>query len=822
MSSASPTTPPSSAELAQLQQAFAADSLSDAYHPLAEAYLAMGRFMEAMVVCKKGVKAHPEKAAPHILMARIYAEQSKDKKAVEEIKLAIEQDGDNVEALRLAGELSFKAGNGAEGADFLSRAIARAPDDAELVALCRKHKVPLPQPPAPAPAPMAQQPLAAYPTPAAMPQQQMPMPQVAYPPQSAPPYASQPPAPGYPPPPQQQPGQGMVPYASQTPTPYPAPAAAQPAGLVPFQQPSMQPLPQSALAAPAMPEGLAEAPTITPRAQRMRQSAMRAQQDYAALAAKYSDPDEDVQVSSTKALRGVAVMAIGVVLVIVGLGAFYFVRQARAERETEIAKLLKQTQEELSHDNYASYKKACELGERITEDLDPDLFSAHAFLSYAYAIRWGEHGEGDRAKQPAHDHLAKAKAAQQDHSYLSAAEAYIQFFEGDTEKAIRELEQKITDQDARGQNSTLLLSTLGILQTHAGRLESALINLKKAQLAAPADSRISAWMGNALRRQGGNDVLAANAYEQALRYEKNHAEAQLGVALMAVDAGKPETAEKYIEMLIKADPPPSNRQLALARLAHAIILDGKGKKAEADNEEQKALASDPNNGELFIMKASRQKRASNVKGALESIRQAIKLEPSRTSFQIELADTLMSQPGGAQEASSSLEKLVAQSPNSLKLLVLLGKAQMETKAFDKADATLKKARDKAVKNEEKAEVFLEMGNLAAWQNRSDEALKNYTAAEKAATSSKRHRAQALVQMGRLYEKDGNADKAIESYANAQLADANHAPSFFLLGRLLLREKKSPEIALEQLQTYLKMAPGGEWAEMAKKLAASAK
>ena len=59
---------------------------SDAYRPLAEAYLGMGRFMEAMVVCKKGVKAHPNRADPRVLLARVYAEQGKDKKAIEELQ----------------------------------------------------------------------------------------------------------------------------------------------------------------------------------------------------------------------------------------------------------------------------------------------------------------------------------------------------------------------------------------------------------------------------------------------------------------------------------------------------------------------------------------------------------------------------------------------------------------------------------------------------------------------------------------------------------------------------------------------------------------
>ena len=73
----------SPAELASLEQAFASDPGSESYRPLAEAYLTMGRFMEAMVVSKRGIRNHPEDPAPRVLLARVHAGQHKDEKAVE-------------------------------------------------------------------------------------------------------------------------------------------------------------------------------------------------------------------------------------------------------------------------------------------------------------------------------------------------------------------------------------------------------------------------------------------------------------------------------------------------------------------------------------------------------------------------------------------------------------------------------------------------------------------------------------------------------------------------------------------------------------------
>jgi tetratricopeptide (TPR) repeat protein len=76
--------PPQQQDLSQLEMAFAADP--KAFVPLTNAYLQLGRFMEAMVVCKKGIKAQPESIDGKLLLARVYAEQGKVPKAVEELK----------------------------------------------------------------------------------------------------------------------------------------------------------------------------------------------------------------------------------------------------------------------------------------------------------------------------------------------------------------------------------------------------------------------------------------------------------------------------------------------------------------------------------------------------------------------------------------------------------------------------------------------------------------------------------------------------------------------------------------------------------------
>src|SRR5215470_13928771 len=113
--SATPAKMLSPQELAKLEHAFASDPGSDAYKPLAEAYLGMGRFMEAMVVCKKGVKAHPNLPDARLLLARVYADQGKDKKALEELSGALQVAPNDKQVLRMTGVVQLRSGEGENG-----------------------------------------------------------------------------------------------------------------------------------------------------------------------------------------------------------------------------------------------------------------------------------------------------------------------------------------------------------------------------------------------------------------------------------------------------------------------------------------------------------------------------------------------------------------------------------------------------------------------------------------------------------------------------------------------------------------------------------
>jgi Tfp pilus assembly protein PilF len=136
-------------ELAKLEHAFASDPGSDAYRPLAEAYLGMGRFMEAMVVCKKGVKAHPNRADPRLLLARVYAEQGKDKKAIDELQGALGIAPKDRGVLRTLAGIQLRSGDAVSGKATLEKAWELDPKDGETHAAFAAWKLEPPRPPAP-------------------------------------------------------------------------------------------------------------------------------------------------------------------------------------------------------------------------------------------------------------------------------------------------------------------------------------------------------------------------------------------------------------------------------------------------------------------------------------------------------------------------------------------------------------------------------------------------------------------------------------------------------------------------------------------------
>ncbi|WP_338864637.1 tetratricopeptide repeat protein [Myxococcus stipitatus] len=780
--STSPSKTLSPAELAKLEHAFASDPSSAAYKPLAEAYLSMGRFMEAMVVCKKGVKAHPNAADPRLLLARVYAEQGKDKKALEEALGALQVQPEDKAALRLAGALQLKTGETEPGKANLLKAFSADPGDPDTVTLLQQHKIEPPRPAAPTPAPA---PVVAAPAPTAVQQSAASL------------------------------SQGAATTASPEPTAAPKPA----------------PRPVPAASEPAR----AESPRPSPQPRRPQP-----------VVEEVDDDDDDDQPrrrggrpqGGGKGKLVTVALLVAIPLFIGGYG-WYTAHTRKISRE--LKKHLEASAELLKRDSFDSYKKACEEADKAIE-VNSDSGQAHGYLAYAYAIRWGEHGGGDDARRRAEEHLAAGKKSGDVSSHLIAAEALAQTYGGKGKDALGALEETVKGLDAQGRSSSLLYLTLGLIQMNAGDLDRARDTLERAQVLAPDDPRVYSGLGAVYRRLG-QDSSAWKNYDLALRYEKDHPESLLGRSLLMLEQDEPNygLVHTMLKKLLESEPPPSPRQLAAAHLARSLLvsrvsaampnlkpdvqqklseatavpLDKDKARAEMQKSEETGFTLDKQNPELHLIKGRRLLSEGNFDLAAEEIRKAIRVDGSRAQFHVELAKALMGKQGGEKEAAGALETALKTMGDSPKLVVMLGNAYRRQGKLDEALTQYQRAvKDPKAKN---PEARLAMG--AIYRERSDwaKAQEQLEKASQEFVGQPERSAMALTELARVYQGKGDAAKADETYQRALNADEGFGAAYYYYATLLAKDSKQGAKAKMLAQEYLKREPSGEHASAARSL-----
>lgn len=747
-------------ELAKLESAFNSDPGSEAYRPLAEAYLAAGRFMEAMVVCKKGVKAHPNRPDPRLLLARVYAEQGKDKKALDELQGALGVAPADRTVLRTLAAVQMRSGDAAGGKATLQKVWDLDPGDPETAAAYAQWKLEPPRPPPP-------------------------------------------------------------------PEPPPAPVA-------------------GPGAARSGPPRLAEVPlgagTAQPAAARTRSvNGMPVQRPSASPGGEHEDEEQAPPPVKKGHATRFALTAIAAVAIV---GGWYGWGQWKAARDIRLKKSLKEASEQLRHDSFASYKKATDAASAAL-DIDPNSALAHGYLAYAYAIRWGEHGDGEEARRFAEEHLASVRRlGDSDSRFADAAEALLASYSGKGTQALGALESRIKALDEKGQTSAFLNLTQGIIQMSVGDLERARDSLEKAQQAAPSDPRVYAALGTLQRRMG--DARAADqSYGFALRYEKDHPESLLGRALLSLEsdnaAGFPAAATQ-LKKLLDADPPPSPRQLAVAHLARALLVsrvqlaasglqpaDGKrladatgvpldraAAAALAAKEDEEGFALDRTNPELHLLKGRRLLVEGQPDAAVREMREAVKADPSRAQAYVELARALMQKPEGARDAQEALTTAIRTMGESPRLMVMLGQVYFRQGRLEEAAAQYTKAlADPKSKN---PDARLQLGIVYREKKDYPKAVEQLSRASQEFIGQGARIAEALTELGRTQEAQGDRARADEAYRRALDTDPGASETYFFYARFLGADRRTREKARVTAQKYLELDPRGEHAAEAQVLA----
>ncbi|HET6437519.1 MAG TPA: tetratricopeptide repeat protein [Anaeromyxobacter sp.] len=732
---APPGKPLSPTEISALEHAFASDPASDAYRPLTEAYLSTARFMEAMVVCKKGVKTHPDDPAARVLLARVYAEQGKDRKALEELGGVLAAFPTFAAANRLAAALHFRLGEREPGEAALRRAAEAAPDDPEVLSLLEKHGVELS-----APGRSRGRPLT---------------------------------------------GPDAPPIAPRV----------------------------GGAAAPYQPEKSEDVPIPTPVPSRRARDVAYAE----ALAAKYGTHAFELSRGREPKKRSHRVMLLGslglAAVLALAAGGLWIVSYAHGERARSIDALLKDLQKELERDTYPGYQEAAKKASQIL-DLDSESVAGHAFLAYADAIRYAEHGEGDTAKLEAVHQLEQGMRLGR-HSHLVAAEAYLKLYGGDPAGAIEALKAVLTGEDAS--QSPFLTSVLGAVELRSGDLEAAHEILTRAQKAIPGDARTAWLLAELYRRRGeGYELQALGYYEYALRIQKEHVPSILGRGLVALVRGQTEEAAQAAELVLAPQTGASRPQLALARALRSGVNFARGKPTEAAADEAEAAKLDPGNADLPWLVGLRKLRFGDAAGAVEAFQRAVALDNRRVSLYGDLSRALLRKDGGARQAVDTLKRAVSRLGEQPRLVLYLGDAYRAAGDADLARGNYEKAiqlgRPYPDARVALARLYRAQGNVPGALVELTQAIDEY------GSGSAGGAAAAYVEMAEA-ERARNAkpDRLKELYEKALEKDPASCEALWGAGKVEFDLSRLTEGARRRLEAYLKVCPGASHQAEAEKI-----
>ncbi len=773
----------SPAELAKLEHAFATDPSSEAYRPLAEAYLGMGRFMEAMVVCKKGVKAHPNNADPRVLLARVYADQGKEKKALEELAGALQVAPKDKAALRLTGALQIKSGEGEPGKANLLKAYELDPNDPDTLELFKQHGVPVPVKEAPPP----------------------------------------------PPPPVQAPTNG----ANGTNGASGAQAQGQkrPPTVPPgtLQTPGPQVVGQPAQGQPQQ-----------RRPQTQRRPA------YVPPEESQSSISEISELPARRRGKkgGSPTLTIGIlILALAGGGGFAFWKKWDSERKAKAGKALKAAASELKHDSYDSYKKAIENADEALAAVAESV-QAHGMLAYAHAIRWGEHGGGDEDRKAAEEHLALGLKTGDRSVWLYAAEGLIPFYAGNSKEALEKLAKRIEETNGR---SAQLYLTQGIIMMNDGNLDGAREAIEKAQQLNQDDARVYAALGNLNRRRGlDRDALqnfdTAKRFERN-HVDSILGTATL-VLDQPEPAGGYISQAAAIKGVIEANPPASPRQQALAYMLKSLLIsraasdipqyadpefqkklyDGTGvpkdkDKARADalTAENQAFSLDKNDPELSLIKGKRLFFEGRIDDSAAEIRKAIAANGTRVHYRIEIGKVLMAKEGGEKDAEAELRKSLTAFPDNLKLMTMLGSVVYKQKRFDDAISVLDKATQAARQPESKQrtpEAFYMLCKIYKEEKKNiEKAIENCILAGQQSFANAQTASRIYDELAAMFDGKGDKGAARGNWEKSINADAENPAAICHFVRFLRKggDAKDGERIKDLAKKYLEVEPKGECA-----------
>jgi putative PEP-CTERM system TPR-repeat lipoprotein len=304
---------------------------------------------------------------------------------------------------------------------------------------------------------------------------------------------------------------------------------------------------------------------------------------------------------------------------------------------------------------------------------------------------------------------------------------------GDTEEAIEELEQLVSQNPEKMERRIML----AVSQLRVGEFDKALAISGALLAEKPDDPQVQYLHGTALELSNNADSAVA-FYERALELDPKFSAADLALARVDLDSGRRGEARQRIEALLTREPDNATAQVWLAQLA---MQDGDSK--EAIRRFEAARADDKSALQPRLILADIYLRVGDADKALDVSREIVKLAPSHPIGNYLLGNALV-QAGNYSEGLVVLALLEQTHPDNLKLKWRIVEAQEQ------------------------------MGDAAA----------AYETLQRVLTIDKQNE-RALLKLAMIERNRGNTDAAFELASRLAKAHPTSEMGFLIKGQLLL-------------------------------------
>jgi len=763
------STPP--VNLTELELTVARDPGSDAVVPLLEAYLGQSRFMEAMVLGKKAIKAKPEDPMRRIMLARVYELQGKIPKALEEMVGSVKTNAAHVPTLIYLGKLQDKSTLANDAIASFKAAIDLDNTNAEAKALLSAKGIVYEKaPPPPPPAPVAPAMMPATPGTRAAPGR------TTLPPQGR---------------------ANSIPPQGRTNT---IPPQARSNSIPPQQLANavQQSAGANGSAVEAEHNGADADAGQAQRARRPRPRREALTEEELGIAPSEAAKGGGLGTTLKIGAGGLAILA----LLVVGM-AFYRVRTEK------LLALSKPAKEFLAADSLPSLRKALANFEEMVK-IDSGQAPAVASIAYIKTIFYTQYGMQNE-KAGAEAAVAKAESDAKDVSLTHVARAMLILKEGRGTDALTLLDKIRTDM---GETAALQVA-MGDIYLSLGKLDDAGTAYQRAKERSSKEARALYGAGEFLR-QIGRPAEALGNFESVLRLDSDHAPSRLGRILLRLEQGGSAdvvAAQADMQRLNERSENvgPYYQSLALVASAEIARLSNTGDPKKLLEDARKSLGPIPD-----VLMAQARVESDNGKHAeaVKLLKDVVGKNPGWLTAHIALVRAQIDAGQFADAEQSIAKAQAAVGKQNMNLAALLIVVRREKRDFKGAEEAAKKAFELG---KDHPLIQLELARVHTETKKFPEAIGLLGAATTAAMDAKASfRAEIFTQTATTLIAKGDMGVADAAIAEALKADPNYAPAYYTQGIVLRDGKKNVAEARASFQKYLDKAPKGELVKQATK------